>query len=65
VELADTMERFGRYGNRFSAALRRVVAGNVDAFTKPRSGSYHDVWMELHQHLLFTLDRQRIDADGH
>jgi len=29
------------------------------------SGSYHDLWMELHQDLMCTLGRERTAADGH
>jgi hypothetical protein len=41
-------ERFGRYPVRFAAALKRVRAGVTEAFARPMSNSYHDVWMELH-----------------
>ena len=49
-------------------ALRRARSarfrdGDDDALAKPLSGSYHDVWMELHEDLLATLGRERTDAD--
>jgi hypothetical protein len=57
--------RFGRYPDRFTAALDRVRGGDPAAFTRPMTGSYHDVWMELHQDMLLTLGRERGAADGH
>lgn len=62
---ADASQRFGRYPARFAAALERVRAGDVAAFARPMSGSYHDVWMELHEDFLLTLGRERDAADGH
>jgi DNA-binding MarR family transcriptional regulator len=55
--------RFRRYPLRLGAALDRVRNGEVSAFTKPLSDSYHDVWMELHQDLLTSLDRTRNAGD--
>lgn len=62
---AEASPRFGRYAARFAAALERVRAGEVAAFARPMSGSYHDVWMELHEDFLLTLGRERDAADGH
>lgn len=63
--LATAAPWFGRYGDRLRSALARLQAGDNDAFTKPLSGSYHDVWMELHQDLLLALGRARDDRDGY
>jgi len=65
VTLGDALARCSRYAPRFCAAVARVRAGDLDAFTKPFVSSYHDVWMELHQDFLLTLDRQRSEGDGH
>jgi hypothetical protein len=54
-ELSGILSRFELYGVRLRDALRRVQAGDVSAFTRPMSDSYHDVWMELHEDLLLTL----------
>ena len=62
---AEASPRFGRYGERFEAALDRVRGGDQAAFARPMSHSYHDVWMELHQDLLLTLGRERDASDGH
>jgi hypothetical protein len=53
--LAQAMDRYWPYQARFDAALLHVQAGEIDWFTKPLIGSYHDVWMELHEDLLLTL----------
>jgi len=67
--VADTLGRLvpwmARYGERLQSAARRFAAGDDHALTRPLSGSYHDVWMELHQDLLLTLGRERSAADGH
>ena len=62
--LGDLLERMSRYPRRFDAALERLQAGDVDAFTKPMTDSYHDMWMELHEDLLATLGRSRTSGDG-
>lgn len=63
--VVEAAPRFGRYPARFAAALDRVQAGEGAAFARPMSGSFHDVWMELHEDLLLTLGRARDAADGH
>lgn len=62
--LAASMLRYEPYQRRFDSAIDRLRAGDGDAMTKPLSGSYHDVWMELHHDLLLTLGRARTAADG-
>ena len=61
--LSDAITRFGPYSDRFAEALIRLRAGDGDAFTKPLTGSYHDVWMHLHEDLLLTLHRRRTETD--
>ena len=63
--LGATSSWFDSYLPRLRAALDRFRTGDPDALTKPLSGSYHDVWMELHQDLLLALGRTRTAADGH
>jgi hypothetical protein len=62
--LSSALERFGTYPDRLGAANERFRKGQREALVRPLSGSYHDVWMELHQDLLLTLDRERAEADG-
>ncbi|WP_448255986.1 PEP-utilizing enzyme [Microbacterium aurum] len=56
--------RFGVYRTRLTAAADAFRGGDADAFAKPLSDSYHDVWMELHEDLLAMAGRERSDADG-
>ncbi len=58
-DLAAVLARFGAYCPRLDHALRRVVAGEGDWFTRPLIDSYHTVWFELHQDLLDTLGIER------
>lgn len=59
TDLGEVSSRFGRYGPRMSDAYRRVGDGDHRWFTTPLIGSYHDVWMELHEDLLVTLGIER------
>jgi len=61
--LARTLRRFDRYPVRLGGALERVEAGEGDWFTRPSIDSYHQVWFELHQDLLFTLGISRGSED--
>jgi hypothetical protein len=44
---------------RLHSTSQRVVAGEQNMFTGVMVGSYHDVWMELHEDLILTqgIDR--------
>lgn len=57
--LAEALDRFDGYGERFANALARVQGGEIDWFTKPVIDSYHTVWFELHENLLATLGIER------
>ncbi|MBW3548545.1 MAG: transcriptional regulator [Actinobacteria bacterium] len=59
ADLAAVLARLGAYRPRLDHALRRVVAGEGDWFTRPLIDSYHTVWFELHQDLLDTLGIER------
>jgi hypothetical protein len=58
-EIADLLERFEPYPTRLEQVLERVLAGESNMFTGVMCGSYHDVWMELHEDLILTqgIDR--------
>jgi hypothetical protein len=62
-DLAELLDRFGRYPARLEHALDRVRNGQKEWFTKPLIDSYHTVWFELHEDLLSTLGLQRA-AEG-
>jgi hypothetical protein len=59
----DLFERMDPYAGRLDAVVDRLRAGEMQMFTGVMCGSYHDVWMELHEDLIIT---QRIDrtAEG-
>jgi len=57
--LAEVLDRFDGYGERFAEALARVRVGEVEWFTRPMIDSYHTVWFELHENLLATLGIER------
>lgn len=59
ADLAEALERFGRYPDRLANAVRRVQLGESEWFTKPLLDSYHTIWFELHEDLLSTLGLQR------
>ena len=53
------VERFSPYADRLDVVLGRLHAGETNMFTGVMCGSYHDVWMELHEDLILTqgIDR--------
>jgi hypothetical protein len=57
--LAELLPRLGQYGDRLAQACQRVRGGETNMFTGVMCGSYHDVWMELHEDLILTqgIDR--------
>jgi hypothetical protein len=61
--LAMALPRFARYGRRLSAALSRLQGGDAAGFARPMADSYHDIWMELHNDVVLSLQRERSAAD--
>ncbi len=53
--------RFAPYASRLAQTCQRVVAGETKMFTGVMCGSYHDVWMELHEDLLLTQGINRVE----
>lgn len=64
ASVCEVLPWYSGYLTRLNSALQRAEAGDPDAFIKPLSDSYHDVWMEIHQDLLLLLGRERGAADG-
>jgi hypothetical protein len=64
AQLAAAAPWFAGYQQRLTAASGAFAGGDADALAKPMTGSYHDVWMELHEDLLATLGRDREPEDG-
>jgi hypothetical protein len=63
AEIGELLDRYRPYSNRLGSVLVRVQGGESNMFTGVMCGSYHDVWMELHEDLILS---QRIDraAEG-
>ncbi len=59
LEGLATVPGFASYVPRLGNALARVHVGDVDYMTKPTVDSYHQVWFELHEHLLAALGIER------
>jgi hypothetical protein len=59
VAYGEAFDRFAPYRPRLDAVRARVVAGEINLFTGVMCGSYHDVWMELHEDLILSqgIDR--------
>ncbi len=57
--MGAVLVRLGPYSRRLASSCQRVVAGETNMFTGVMCGSYHDVWMELHEDLILTqgIDR--------
>jgi hypothetical protein len=59
TKLRSLLVRYGSYVPRFRTALDKLLAGELEYFTKPIIASYHTVWFELHEDLLATLGIDR------
>jgi len=61
ARLGDTFPRFAGYAPRLAETCQRVVDGETKMLTGVMCGSYHDVWMELHEDLILTqgIDRAK------
>ena len=57
--MGEVLGRLTPYAPRLTATCAKVVAGDTRMFTGVMCGSYHDVWMELHEDLILTqgIDR--------
>ncbi|MDG4785746.1 transcriptional regulator [Micromonospora sp. WMMD1102] len=63
-DLSAVLARFGGYDERFSAALGRARAGQLEWVAGVGVASCHAVWMELHEDLLSTLGIARGAEQG-
>lgn len=57
--MGDVIERLDTYAPRLEVVLAKVQAGESTMFTGVMCGSFHDVWMELHEDLILSqgIDR--------
>ena len=60
---ASTLARMGRYGGRLTVSIERLQAGQTNMFTGVMCGSFHDIWMELHEDLIVLQGIDRV-AEG-
>lgn len=66
LDLLDgSLDRFACYRGRLATALAKVLAGELEWFTKPVIDSYHTIWFELHEDLLCTLGIERASEGKH
>ncbi len=56
---AEAIPRFASYDRRLTTSLVRLESGEHRMFTGVMCGSYHDVWMELHEDLVQLLGVDR------
>jgi hypothetical protein len=61
--MGQVLARIAPYVPRLASTCQRVVAGETNMFTGVMCGSYHDVWMELHEDLILTQGIDR-SAEG-
>ncbi len=61
--MGDGIARMSPYATRLVDVLAKVQAGETKMFTGVMCGSYHDVWMELHEDLILTQGIDR-SAEG-
>ena len=59
--------RLGTYGDKLTAALAKVKAGDTIWLARPIIDSYHTVWFELHEELIAAsgLTREEEARAGH
>ena len=62
-EMGGVLVRLAPYAPRLASTCQRVVGGETNMFTGVMCGSYHDVWMELHEDLILTQGIDR-SAEG-
>lgn len=63
VNMGEELHRLQPYAPRLDVTLERVRAGETNMFTGVMCGSFHDVWMELHEDLILTQGIDR-SAEG-
>ncbi|BBO85970.1 hypothetical protein DSCO28_65360 [Desulfosarcina ovata subsp. sediminis] len=61
VQLAEALPRLARYNSRLQEAAQRAVAGETKMFTGVMCGSFHDIWMELHEDLILLQGINRAE----
>ena len=62
-DFGTVAERFAGYAPRLADCRAALTSGQRNMFTGVMCGSYHDVWMELHEDLILTQGINR-SAEG-
>ena len=57
--MGGLVDRFAGYGPRLADTAVKVAGGDQRLFTGVMCGSYHDIWMELHEDLILSLGIDR------
>lgn len=63
--MAAVLGRLAPYGPRLQRALTQLRAGETNMLTGVMCGSYHDIWMELHEDLIVTQGIDRSAEGSH
>lgn len=63
TSMAGVVPRLSPYASRLDSTCRNVSAGSHHLFTGVMCGSFHDIWMELHEDLILTQGINRV-AEG-
>jgi phosphoenolpyruvate-protein kinase (PTS system EI component) len=58
---ASALPRMARYAPRLDESAAKVAAGETKLFTGVMCGSFHDVWMELHEDLIVLQRINRVE----
>lgn len=61
--MVEVVPRLAPYASRLESTCRNVVSGSHHLFTGVMCGSFHDIWMELHEDLILTQSIDR-GAEG-
>jgi hypothetical protein len=62
---AEVAKRFDGYAARLTGSRKALEAGDQRMLTGVMCGSYHDVWMELHEDLLLTQGIDRVEEGSY
>ena len=60
---AEVAKRYDGYAARLAGSRTALENGDQRMFTGVMCGSYHDIWMELHEDLILTQGIDRL-AEG-
>jgi hypothetical protein len=58
---AAVAQRFDCYAARLTSSRKALESGDTRMLTGVMCGSYHDVWMELHEDLILTQGIDRVE----